>query len=151
MSGPPDAERPAPAATGDRAEANPRTGPPLTTRRASVLAELRRLGGFASAEQLHVALQTRGVRVGLSTVYRTLAAAETDELVEAVCGTARLYRYQPPHHVHHLRCTVCGGSVPFVSPVLQEWIEGLGPRYGFVHVRHGVSATGICPECVGDG
>ncbi|MFI9616516.1 Fur family transcriptional regulator [Streptomyces sp. NPDC052023] len=151
MSGRPDAERPASAATGDGAETNARSGVALTARRALVLAELRRLGGFASVQQLHAALQARGVTVGLSTVYRTLAAAEAEDLVEAVRGTARLYRYQPPHHVHHLRCTVCGDSVPFVSPVLEEWIESLGPRYGFVHVRHGVRATGVCPDCVGDG
>ncbi|MFJ1733635.1 hypothetical protein [Streptomyces sp. NPDC088254] len=84
-------------------------------------------------------------------MYRTLSAAETEDLVEAVRGTARLHRYQPLHHMHHLRRTVCGGGASFVSPVLEEWIEGLGPRYGFVHGRHGVSATGVCSECVGDG
>lgn len=45
-----------------------------TLRRASVLSTLIASADFTSAQTLHARLRSTGERVGLSTVYRTLAA-----------------------------------------------------------------------------
>ncbi|MFF8841947.1 Fur family transcriptional regulator [Streptomyces sp. NPDC015127] len=117
-------------------------------RRNAVLAALRDLGGFVSAQQLHVTLVDQGCVVGLSTVYRALAEADADGLLETVHGSGggRAFRYLSVHE-HRIRCTVCGDSVSFLSPELEHWIESLGPTYGFHDVRHAVSVTGTCALC----
>ncbi|MEU1217194.1 transcriptional repressor [Streptomyces sp. NPDC005790] len=118
-------------------------------RRPEVLAALRENGGFLSAQGLHAAMTQRGVRIGLTTVYRALSDADAEGRLETVHarGAVKAYRYLPPVHEHHLRCRVCGVGVTFVSQALEEWVAQLGPRHGFADVRHAVAATGTCPGC----
>ncbi|MFD4761827.1 Fur family transcriptional regulator [Streptomyces sp. NPDC058439] len=118
-------------------------------RRPEVLAALRENKGFLSAQGLHASMMQRGIRIGLTTVYRALSAADAEGRLETVHarGGVKSYRYLPPVHEHHMRCRVCGVGVAFVSQVLEDWVAQLGPRYGFEDVRHAVAATGTCPGC----
>ncbi|MER5555367.1 transcriptional repressor [Streptomyces sp. NPDC002793] len=118
-------------------------------RRPEVLAALREDGGFLSAQGLHEAMTRRGVRIGLTTVYRALSMADAEGWLETVHARsgAKAYRYLPPVHEHHLRCRVCGARVTFVFQALEDWVAQLGPRHGFEDVRHAVAATGTCPAC----
>ncbi|MFD4030034.1 Fur family transcriptional regulator [Streptomyces sp. NPDC058637] len=121
-------------------------------RRPEVLDALRRNGGFVSAQGLHASMTQQGIRIGLTTVYRALAAADAEERLEAVHarGGAKAYRYLPPVHEHHLTCRVCGAGVAFFCQALEDWVAQLGPRHGFEDVRHAVAATGTCPGCALD-
>ena len=60
-----------------------RTGPPVrsTRQRAAVSAVMDEIDDFRSAQQVHDLLKQRGVRVGLTTVYRSLQMlADTQEV-----------------------------------------------------------------------
>ena len=81
-----------------------------TRQRAAVSAALDDVDSFVSAQDLHARLRAAGNRIGLTTVYRALAAmagaAEADVLtadgqqVYRACGSGE-------HH-HHLVCRRCG-------------------------------------------
>jgi Fur family transcriptional regulator, ferric uptake regulator len=118
-------------------------------RRPEVLAALRQDEGFLSAQGLHALMTQRGIRIGLTTVYRALSAADAEGRLETVRarGGVKSYRYLPLVHEHRLRCRTCGAGVAFVSQVLEDWVAQLGPRYGFENVRHAVAVTGTCSGC----
>ncbi|MFJ2229874.1 Fur family transcriptional regulator [Streptomyces halstedii] len=137
-------------AASDATRERPRR-PRTVERKAEVVAALRESGGFLSAKDLYTSMIDAGTHIGLTTVYRALTAAYAVGEVEAVHGRggARVYRYLPPAHEHHLRCRTCGAGVPFVSRALEDWLERLGPRHGFETVRHAVVLTGVCSRCTG--
>ncbi|MFD4985460.1 Fur family transcriptional regulator [Streptomyces sp. NPDC058372] len=126
-----------------------RARPHAADRRPEVLDALRRDGGFLTAQGLHSLMTRGGVRISLTTVYRALSEAERAGRLEVIRASngGKSYRYLSPVHEHHMRCRVCGSCVPFVSRVLEDWVEQLGPRYGFDQVRHAVVVTGVCPRC----
>ena len=87
-----------------------------TRQRAAVEDLLTGIDEFRTAQQIHALLQASGERVGLTTVYRSLAlmaqAGQVDVLL-AEDGEAR-YRACSSGHHHHL---VCRGVVrPWRSP-----------------------------------
>ncbi|MEU0303029.1 transcriptional repressor [Streptomyces sp. NPDC006175] len=127
--------------------------PRAADRRPEVIAALRENGGFLSAQGLHASMRRQGIRIGLTTVYRALTAADAEGRLEAVYTRrgAKAYRYLPPVHEHHLTCRVCGAGVAFFWQGLEDWVARLGPRHGFEDVRHSVAATGTCPGCASDG
>ena len=87
-----DTDRAAPAASADRAVGRRRTAQRAEVRRALVGSD-----GFVSAQALYAAMVAGGSRVGLTTVYRALAAlAETGsaDTVREPSGE-RLYRHRP--------------------------------------------------------
>ncbi|GAA2625645.1 transcriptional repressor [Actinomadura fulvescens] len=81
----------------------------VTPRRLQVLAALARQSGPRSANELHVDLRTHGTRVGLTTVYRTLAVLSRTDLVHAMelDGETVYLRCGERRHAH-LVCRACG-------------------------------------------
>jgi energy-coupling factor transport system substrate-specific component len=91
----------------------------MTRQRDALLALLGQVNDFRSAQDLHLALRQRSERVGLTTVYRTLAAlhdaGEVDAMRDAD-GEVRYRRCTTEDHHHHLVCRVCGRTVEVASP-----------------------------------
>jgi Fur family transcriptional regulator, ferric uptake regulator len=125
-------------------------GPQRNTRQrgaiASVLAET---DGFASAQDLHARLRTRGERVGLTTVYRALQSmADTGEVdVMRPASGESLYRRCSSGHHHHLVCRVCSRTVEVEGPTVEAWAERVAGQHGFVNVSHTMEIFGTCPDC----
>lgn len=122
-----------------------------TRQRAEVLALLREMEGFHSAQQLHQMLLARKAGVGLTTVYRTLQllvdAGEIDST--RLPGGEQLFRRcsQGRHH-HHLVCRDCGRTVEVAGPVVERWADRVAAQHGFVDVGHTLEIFGTCAECV---
>lgn len=121
-----------------------------TRQRAEVLQALTGADGFVSAQVLHAEMVAAGSAVGLTTVYRALAAlAETDR-ADTVRdpGGERLYRHRPgAEHRHYLICRRCGTSEPVETAVVEDWAEQLGRLTGYSEVRHTLELDGICADC----
>lgn len=117
------------------------------------LAVLDALGGcrdFVSAQELHARLLALGVRVGLSTVYRTLNELERSGRVDVVRdeGGGRLYRpRRAPGHGHYLVCRCCLRSRAVDAEVVERWAERLAVKSGFSNVEHTLELTGVCARC----
>jgi Fur family ferric uptake transcriptional regulator len=110
---------------------------------------------FRTAQQLHSDLQSRGEKVGLTTVYRhlnLLAAHGTVDVVHTVEGEAQYRMCSPleqsgaPEHHHHVVCRVCGRSVEVSGPEVEAWAERVAREAGFTEVTHTLEVFGLCAE-----
>lgn len=124
-----------------------------TRQRAAVSGLLDEVEGFHSAQELHAMLRSRGDRVGLTTVYRTLQgladAGEVD--VMRPPGGEHLYRRCSEGHHHHLVCRSCGRTVEVEGPTVESWAERVAGRHGFVNLSHTLEIFGTCPDCAAGG
>lgn len=122
-----------------------------TRQRSAVSALLAEVEGFHSAQDLHAMLRTRGERVGLTTVYRTLQGlADAGEIdVMRPPGGEHLYRRCSEGHHHHLVCRACGRTVEVEGPAVESWAERVAAQHGYVDVSHTMEIFGTCQGCAG--
>jgi Fur family ferric uptake transcriptional regulator len=121
----------------------------MTARHDAVRQALSAVGTFISAQDLHAQLRSAGYRIGLTTVYRALAAMSQDgeadvltadgQQVYRACGTAE-------HH-HHLVCRFCGKTVEVCGPAVERWAAAIGGQHGFMDVTHAIEVFGTCADC----
>ena len=126
------------------------TSPMRTTRqRTAVSAALDELDDFRSAQDLHAMLRERGDGIGLTTVYRTLAAmadAGEVDVLRTADGEAVYRRCSGGHH-HHLVCRSCGRTVEVDGPAVERWATRVAAANGFVDISHTLEVFGTCPSC----
>jgi Fur family ferric uptake transcriptional regulator len=120
-----------------------------TRQRGAVAALLDRVEGFHSAQDLHAMLRTKGERVGLTTVYRTLQAMADDGELDVMRppGGEHLYRRCSQGHHHHLVCRACGRTVEVLGPAVESWAERVAAEQGYTEVSHTLEIFGTCPRC----
>lgn len=134
--------------------ATPTTGLRTTRQRTAVRAVLTDTEEFRSAQELHAALKESGEGVGLTTVYRTLAAlAEAGELdtIQREDGETLYRRCSAPTHHHHLVCRTCGRTVEVSGPAVERWAEQIAAEHGFTEISHTLEVFGRCAECAAGG
>ncbi len=120
-----------------------------TRQRTAIRALLSDVDDFSSAQEIHGLLRSRGSRVGLSTVYRTLQAlAEAGEVdvLRQESGEA-LYRRCSSEHHHHLVCRGCGRTIEVAGPAVEAWAARTASEYGFTDATHHLEVFGTCPDC----
>ena len=121
-----------------------------TRPRGAVIALLEKLDGFRSAQELHDELRRNGANIGLTTVYRTLQALESADLVDMVrtdSGESVYRRCAAPHHHHHLVCRSCGAAVEVSGHEVEAWAAEVAAEHGFSDVDHTVELFGTCAGC----
>ena len=120
-----------------------------TPRRLEVLEELAREHDDVTAQELWSRLRERNSRTGLATVYRTLALLSNTGVVDVLSHHAgeQCYRLCGEAHHHHLVCERCHHVVEVEECDLDEWLNGVAQRHGFVATGHRVEITGLCAEC----
>jgi len=120
-----------------------------TAQRIAVLEVLSHEPDGATAQEIHDRLRAQGRRVGLATVYRTLAALTEGGAVDALAhrpGEA-CFRLCGRGHHHHLVCERCNRVVELGECDLEPWLARLGGAHGFQVTRHSVEVAGICADC----
>jgi Fur family ferric uptake transcriptional regulator len=120
-----------------------------TRQRVAVLGVLAAERNDATAQEIHAALAGSGERVGLATVYRTLAALSECGAVDALSHYPgeTCYRLCSEEHHHHLVCERCHRVVELVDCDLDAWLGERARAHGFTISTHSVEVTGICPAC----
>jgi Fur family ferric uptake transcriptional regulator len=122
----------------------------VTRQRTAVLSVLDDLDAFHSAQEIHAELSRRGDRVGLSTVYRCLAALAEDGGVDTVArddGETVYRRCAGTRHHHHLVCRECGATVEIDAPAVERWAGKVAADHGYDDVAHTVELVGRCASC----
>jgi Fur family ferric uptake transcriptional regulator len=120
-----------------------------TRQRRAVLAVLRTVDDFRSAQEIHDLLRREGENVGLSTVYRTLQAMADSGAVDVLRtedGEAA-YRLCSSTHHHHLVCRDCGRAVEVEGPTVERWADAVAGQHGYTAVSHTREIFGTCPDC----
>jgi Fur family ferric uptake transcriptional regulator len=120
-----------------------------TAQRLAVLAALEREPNDATAQQIHADLASRGARIGLATVYRTLALLTERGVVDALTHspTETCYRLCGEEHHHHLVCSRCHRVVELPDCELGVWLDRVSASHGFVTTSHRLEVTGLCSSC----
>jgi Fur family ferric uptake transcriptional regulator len=121
-----------------------------TAQRAEVARALVHSDGFVSAQALHAAMVAGGSRVGLTTVYRALAALAESGHADTVRepNGERLYRHRPgEEHRHYLICRSCGRSEPVDTALVEDWAARLAGETGYAELHHTLELSGICAPC----
>lgn len=125
-------------------------GQRATRQRAAVLRALAASDDFRSAQEWHDAIRAQGDAVGLTTVYRTLAALAESGGVDTITdegGEARYRRCSDTGHHHHLVCRKCGATVELEAGPVEAWTHSIAEAHGFTDLAHTVEIFGICPRC----
>jgi Fur family transcriptional regulator, ferric uptake regulator len=120
-----------------------------TPQRVDVLAELMAERDDATAQDLHKRLRSRGRRLGLATVYRTLKSLAEGGAIDALSHTPGevCYRWCGPEHHHHLVCSSCHRVVELGDCALDPWLERASAAHGFVATAHRLDVAGVCADC----
>lgn len=121
-----------------------------TRQRTAVTEALSGASDFRSAQQIHDLIASRGEKVGLATVYRTLAAlaeAGTVDVLRTEDGEALYRRCEAVHHHHHLVCRECGATVEIEGPAVEKWAATVGREHGYTAINHELELFGTCPRC----
>ena len=103
----------------------------------------------ATAQEIHARLREGADRIGLATVYRTLAVLKSREVVDELSHHAgeRCYRLCTPGHHHHLVCERCHRVEELEGCDLDAWIGRASRAYGFQPASHTVEVVGVCADC----
>jgi Fur family ferric uptake transcriptional regulator len=120
-----------------------------TRQRVAMLAVLAERAEFRTPHQIHDDLRSRGARVGLTTVYRTLQILHDAGEIDAMRLPTgeQLYRRCGTTHHHHLVCRRCSTTVEIGASSVERWAERAGRAHGFTDVSHTVEIFGLCGRC----
>ena len=119
-----------------------------TKQRKAVAEVLATISKFSSAQEVHSMLFSRGEKVGLATVYRTLQAlAETGAIDVLRNDGEALYRACSNDHHHHLVCTGCNKTTEISAPEVEVWTEKIAREQGYVISGHTIEVFGLCKNC----
>lgn len=128
-----------------------RTGLKATAPRRAVIRLLEERREHLSAEDIHGALVGQGVRIDLSSVYRTLGLLARLGLVRPVAPSERHGHFEVEHDERvHLVCSRCGSVIEANLPriaAVQKSVAALAQANGFALDRFTVEATGMCVAC----
>lgn len=119
-----------------------------TAQRRAIRQCIEEAGRPLSPAEVHAAAAEAVPRLGLATVYRTLAAMREEGLLEAVHLPGEPPRYEisgKPHH-HHFHCRRCDRV--FELEGCPGDLKKLAPP-DFKVESHDVLLYGLCPGCKG--
>ncbi|NED98407.1 transcriptional repressor [Phytoactinopolyspora alkaliphila] len=121
-----------------------------TRQRAAVDEVLEETEDFISAQDLHAILRSRGMSVGLATVYRTLQTLADNgdvDVLHTAGGEAAYRRCAREGHHHHLVCRSCKATVEVAGPAVERWTSSVAKEHGYTDVAHTLEIFGTCPRC----
>ncbi|MFA6212288.1 MAG: transcriptional repressor [Candidatus Obscuribacterales bacterium] len=106
-------------------------------------------GDHLTAPEVYELAIERGLKVSLSTVYRTLNKLKADGNVITVSGD-RGQRYEsveegPAHD--HLICLACGTTIEFYDELIRGFGKAMAQRKGFDHTASRFDILGYCQNC----
>lgn len=103
-----------------------------------------------SAEDIYDIIKDRKLKIGYSTIYRTLKLL-------AECGLASIHhfekgitRFEPVHkkqHHDHLICTKCGSIIEFANQEIEKIQKRIARKHNFSVSAHKLEIYGLCLKC----
>ena len=122
----------------------------ITRQRRAVLKAFTECENHVSAEELYNMVSSAESKIGLATVYRTLALLTESGLASELDfgdGQKRYeHRYMHSHH-DHMICTECGKIIEFNHPLIEKFQEEVATDNKFIITSHKLDLLGLCNEC----
>ncbi len=122
----------------------------ITSQRRAVLDAFIKSENHVSAEDLYKMVSENEPKIGLATVYRTLALFTQSGLASELDfgdGQKRYeHKYMHSHH-DHMICTECGKIIEFHDPLIEQYQEEAARKNNFTMTSHKLDIFGICSQC----
>ena len=122
----------------------------ITKQRRIVLKVFLESKDHVSVEELYNKVLKAEPKIGLATVYRTLALLTKSGLaLEMDFGDGQKryeHCYMHDHHDHML-CTECGKIIEFNHPLIEKFQDEVAAQKGFTITSHKLDLIGICSDC----
>jgi len=121
-----------------------------TSQRALIWRALLESKGHPSVEEIRDYLLSRGHRIGLATIYRTLKILLQSGYIRQLKVTGRTL-YEPvikqPNHLHFI-CNSCKSTVEFPSRKIETLIRQVTAEHGFDERYSRYAIFGLCKTCL---
>jgi len=121
-----------------------------TNQRRVVLDAFLKTEDHISAEDLYKLVSEQDPKIGLATVYRTLALFTQSGLATELDfgdGQKRYeHKYMHSHH-DHMICTECGKIIEFNHPMIEKLQIEIAAKHSFKMTSHKLDLFGICGQC----
>jgi Fur family transcriptional regulator, ferric uptake regulator len=105
--------------------------------------------GHPSVEEIRDRLLTKGHRIGIATIYRTLKILLTAGMIRQ-SKLNGMTRYEAvvkePNHLHFI-CNACKRTVEFPSSQIEDLLRKVTTEYGFQERYSRYMILGICRAC----
>ena len=122
----------------------------ITHQRRAVLNAFLNSDKHVSVEELYTTITETEPKIGLATVYRTLALLTKSGLaLEMDFGDGQKryeHSYMHAHH-DHMVCTECGKIIEFNHPLIEKFQEEVARQNGFTITSHKLDLFGHCNDC----
>ncbi|HMW90924.1 MAG TPA: transcriptional repressor [Candidatus Obscuribacter sp.] len=108
-------------------------------------------GDHLTAPEVYELAKQRGLKLSLSTVYRTLNKLKVVGDVITVSGDRGLRYESVEDQAHdHLICLGCGLTIEFFDDLIRGFGHSVALRKGFEHTTSRFDILGYCEKCKGN-
>ncbi len=122
----------------------------ITKQRRAVLKVFLECENHVSVEELYNIVLKTEPKIGLATVYRTLALLTKSGLALEMDFGDGQKRYERSHrnvHHDHMVCTGCGKIIEFTHPLIEKYQEEVAKQNKFKITSHKLDLFGLCQDC----
>lgn len=121
-----------------------------SSKREQILRVLYDRGTHLSPDEVYREVREKiDSKIGISTVYRTLALFDEAGLVNQISlgHDSMSYEINCGEHHDHLICKQCGEIVEFYDDELEKMQEAIAKKHGYKLENHDMRLVGVCPKC----
>ena len=122
----------------------------ITKQRRTVLKIFLESKDHVSVEELYNTVLKTEPKIGLATVYRTLALLTKSGLALEMDFGDGQKRYESSYrslHHDHMICTKCGKILEFNHPLIEKYQEEVAIQKNFKITSHKLDLFGLCQDC----
>ena len=122
----------------------------ITKQRRVVLNVFLECKDHVSVEELYSIVSEQEPKIGLATIYRTLALLTKSGLALEMDFGDGQKRYESSFmsaHHDHMVCTECGKIIEFNHPLIEKYQEEIAIQNGFKITSHKLDLFGHCINC----
>ena len=122
----------------------------ITKQRRVVLNVFLECENHVSVEELYAIVSAQEPKIGLATIYRTLALLTKSGLALEMDFGDGQKRYESSFmsaHHDHMVCTECGKIIEFNHPLIEKYQEEIAIQNGFKITSHKLDLFGHCSNC----
>ena len=122
----------------------------ITKQRRTVLKIFLESKDHVSVEELYNTVLKTEPKIGLATVYRTLALLTKSGLALEMDFGDGQKRYESSYrslHHDHMVCTECGKILEFNHPLIEKYQEEVAKQKNFKITSHKLDLFGLCNDC----
>ena len=122
----------------------------ITKQRRTVLKIFLESKDHVSVEELYNIVLKVEPKIGLATVYRTLALLTKSGLALEMDFGDGQKRYESSYksvHHDHMLCTECGKILEFNHPLIEKYQEEVAMQKNFKITSHKLDLFGLCEDC----